>query len=108
MVNEKLKEAVQNLITGNSEAFSRIINEELDSRKATAIEREYVAFSSKRLSESVETTGHAMMVADMTRDLDLDGKEDDQDEIDIESDIEDLVSDIRSVIAGEVDPQDIK
>lgn len=108
MANEKLKMAVKNLMSGNSEAFAKAINEELDTRKAQAIEKEYIAFSSKKLSETVETIGHAVMVADMTRDLDLDGEDDDQDDLDIETDIEELVSDIRSVLAGEQNPEDIK
>ncbi|QIG65699.1 hypothetical protein phiOC_p033 [Ochrobactrum phage vB_OspM_OC] len=107
MATEKLKNAIGSLLNGESAKFVEAIKEDLAERKAKVVEREYIAHSVKNLGESVETIGHALMVADMTRDLDLDGEDDDEEEIEIDVDIEDIAADVRAAIAGEKDPNTV-
>lgn len=103
MSETKIREAIDSLFEGQSVKFSEIITKELDNRKENILDREYTALAAKTLSESVETAGHAMMVADMTKNLDIDSEdlEDDEEELDLsefEDDIEDIVNEIRAMI----------
>lgn len=105
MSKEKIREAIDSLFEGKSSNFSDIITANLNEKRDELLDREYTAISAKRLSESVETVGHAMMVADMTKNLDLDVSDDEEDEDDddfvlddFKDDIEDIVAQIRKTI----------